>query len=224
MRPLRPTEHGHGGNGVAQSIDTMRPFVFVSIPRNASNTVHALFGLDAPRDRSDPAEIGLLDNHATCVALAQRYGAAELAQRYKFCFVRNPWSRCVSWYLYHRALAPYRDVSFREWVLAGMPHHWTVQNETRYTDQRTPLAQHPFICDEQLRSLVDFTGRFERLQDDLERVCAALQVPQAARIPWRNAALACGRESDYRRFYDDATAARVAALLAVDIELFGYAF
>src|SRR5438093_3603859 len=78
-----------------------RAYIFVSIPRSASSTVHFLLGLNGPRNESAPTDWGVTDNHASCDTLIARYGREEFDRRYRFTFVRNPWDRCVSWYCYH---------------------------------------------------------------------------------------------------------------------------
>jgi hypothetical protein len=200
-----------------------RPFIFVSIPRAASSSVHYMFGLPRPKNASSATDVGLMDNHAPCDTLLARYGPAEFHRRFKFCFVRNPWDRCVSWYCHHIGIEPYSRYDFKGWIKAGMPHHWDVQNETDYRNARTPLAQHPFITSRSDEVMVDFIGRVERMGEDLAHVFDTLGMAPPPRRPHINRARARLR-GDYRNYYDDETAREVGRMLETDVAMFRYQF
>jgi hypothetical protein len=201
-----------------------RPFLFVSIPRCASNTVHSLLGLNRPKDCSRLSDAAILDNHATCRTLLRRYGPVQFRARFKFSLVRNPWDRCVSWFFHHVKSAPYsRYATFGDWVRAGMPHHWDVQNESRYDEQHSPLEQLPFICDDRGRLMVDFVGQVEHFQPDLDLVARVIGIDLPHDDRHMNRA-AARESSDYRTYYADETAELVAKRLERDITAFGYSF
>jgi hypothetical protein len=216
----RTTTSSRKTSGISQSL---RPFVFISIPRTASSSVHFILGLSGPKDFSTPADAGLMDNHSPWDMVVRRYGREEFDRRYKFCFVRNPWDRCVSWYCHHVDQPPYDRYTFKDWIRAGMPHHWNIQNGTVYQNQRTPLEQFRFIADDDQKLVVDFVGRVERFPKDMAAVAKVLGCKLPRTAPRINRAK--GRLSaDYRTYYDDQTAELVGKMLAPDIRLFGYSF
>jgi hypothetical protein len=199
-----------------------RPYIFISIPRCASSTVHHLLGLTRPKDHSEVTDPGIADNHATCDVVAERYGQSEFNRRFKFAFVRNPWDRCVSWYSFHKALEPYRTLTFREWVRQRMPHHWVEQNGTRYGDH-SPLEQFRFICDAKGATIVDFVGRVECFRRDMGRVANVIGLKLPPREPRINRSVA-RRLDDYHPYYDPPTAERIGELLATDVRMFDYRY
>lgn len=122
-----------------------------------------------------------------------------------FGFVRNPWDRAVSAWRYHRAENP-NTAAFPQWLREGKTVH--------------QLPQHVFLCDADGGLLVDFVGRYDRLQEDFDAVCDRLKVPRR-RLPH------IGQDSDgkhYSHYFDRQLKALVQERYRVDIEMFGYAF
>lgn len=159
---------------------------------------------------------------------------------FKFAFVRNPWDRLVSEYVYR--LRP-RKYDFKTWVFHRFPRpSW----DDRYCHV---IPQYDFLHDGDGRLLVDFVGRYENLQADFEEVCRRLDLPQAS-LPRDNVSKSIlGRRRDqgwidvvqalrsqlslkrmrntfphYRDYYDEETKAFVADLHRKDIAAFGYDF
>ncbi len=86
---------------------------------------------------------------------------------FTFCFIRNSYWRCISWYEFHKNIEPYASLTFKEWVEHGMPHHWKQQNQTDYEKEKlTPLLQYTFTRD----CKIDFIGRIENFYNDLRHV------------------------------------------------------
>jgi len=131
---------------------------------------------------------------------------------FKFAFVRNPWDRMVSQYFFRVGdtgqaghLADRAPVSFPEFLRDPFP-----------LGHREQLS---FISDDAGRRLVDFVGRFERLQADFDRVCDRLQRPRRT-LPTLNQT----QHGPYTDYYDDETRRLVAELYRRDIAFFGYRF
>jgi hypothetical protein len=198
-------------------------------------------GLDWDRDR---AEVMLGDNpdrergtqklaHLSAAEyVADGFvSAEEFARLFKFSFVRNPYERIVSEYLYRNYFA---HRSFRDFVLRKLPEPgWD-------DDYRHVMPQYEMLHDANGRLLVDFVGRFEHLQRDFTEVCTRLGIEDAT-LPHRNPSnkrsrtlkrkvrnLVFGNGEDGKRrytdFYDDETRAAVARLYRRDIDAFGYEF
>ena len=219
--------------------------LFVHVPKTAGQSVEQFFmdrlGLDWDRDR---AAVMLGDNpdrdrgteklaHLSAAEyVADGFVSAdEFARLFKFSFVRNPYERIVSEYLYRNYFA---HRSFRDFVLHKLPQPgWG-------DDYRHVMPQYDMLHDGEGRLLVDFVGRFENLRQDFAEVCARLGITDAE-LPHRNPSNKRSRtlkrrvrnfvfrngEGDKRRyteFYDDETREAVSRFYRKDLEAFGYDF
>jgi sulfotransferase famil protein len=126
---------------------------------------------------------------------------------FKFAFDRNPWDRQVSWYLYKTKSKSLRP-SFEHFMSKRARAY--VANYAIYTLDGA-LA-------------VDFVGRYESLEEDLNKALAMagagrrLQVPRTNVTPNRDGA------KDYRSYYSTGTKALVADWYQPEIALLGYGF
>lgn len=152
-------------------------------------------------------------------------GEREWAAMYKFAFVRNPWDRLVSEFNF-RTFA--RATSFREFVLERFPTAADDDYATGEDHYRHVLPQSQFIHAENGRCLVDFVGRFERLEADFAIACRrvgladhGLQHTNRARMA-ANAPRRAHRH--YTDYYDADTREFVAGYYAADIANFDYRF
>lgn len=141
--------------------------------------------------------------HATAVEIRAEY-PAEFDGYFKFSIVRNPWEQMASLYgRLHPDDEAYRG--FRSWL-------W------RFDLARGTVPRDSFF-DESGRCMVDFVGRFERLQEDFDTACDRAGIPRR-RLPRTNAA--AGRP--LTEIYDDASILLVSRLFADDIRRYGYSF
>jgi hypothetical protein len=135
---------------------------------------------------------------------------ADYDRLFSFGIVRNPWDRHVSLYEYLRQTPSRRlhkqveSLSFEEYLSA--------QREDRSGRQAS------WLCDESGNLIVDFVGRFERLEDDFAQVCEKVGVK--GRLPHLNRS----RRDTYRSYYTAATRDLVGRIDRRDIELFDYSF
>lgn len=135
----------------------------------------------------------------------------EFRRYFKFCFVRNPWDRFVSRYLF-AVDGEKSGKTFPEFV------DYIYARELRGT--RPFKRQTEFILDKDGEELVDFIGRFENLQADFARVCEKLGLgPQV--LPHANAAR---ERRPYREYYSPRAKQLVDEMFEWDIERFGYTF
>ncbi len=149
--------------------------------------------------------------HASARYVRRRLGTRTFDEMFKFAFVRNPWDLLVSSYHYVRTTPAHHR--HREVIaLDGF------ETYLRYEAQARRYRQAHQLCDERGRLLMDFVGRFERLQQDFAAVCErlglALSLPHVNATPRR----------PYTEYYDDRAQSLVAEHWARDIELFGYEF
>jgi Sulfotransferase family len=225
--------------------------IFVHIPKAAGQSIEHVFLklnnlawkaraplLLRPNDNPELGPPRLAHLKARDYVRCKHMTEEEFAASYKFSFVRNPWDRVTSLYKY---LAQREGLQFKEFVMKSLrsdlwkERYWFVG------------PQWEFVCDEGGNLMVDFVGRFERLQADFNQVCQALNLPPlevphvnkskkkrwrqhlrpSALLGWvkkRETVQPLGGIKHYEQFYDDETRGAVAELYRKDIELFGYEF
>lgn len=221
--------------------------LFVHIPKVAGRSIETYFlnRLGYVRENyAERAELLLIDNHdKSCgteklshlsAAEYLEYGyisAQDFSDYYTFSFVRNPWSRLVSEYRYRNYLS---HRSFKDFVMNKLPvRGWNDQ-------YRHIMSQTEMLYNKDGELLVDFVGKFERLEQDFKQVCEHLgfddyQLPhinssnkksrelrrRARNMLYRN------KESKlykYTEFYDAETRACVHDIYQQDIRNFDYTF
>lgn len=200
----------------------VRIAAFVSIPKNGSKSVLEILDLGDNRDEETTTSLVIYENHQRAAVLARRY---RLDKLFVFCFSRNPYDRCVSWYKYHRDIEPYKSFTFESWIREGMPHHWDWQNQTHYPSTGlSPLLQYNFVEDYRM----DFVGRMEDFASDLNVVIEKLNAICADRGLTHRFAYTdkrtntSDRHRDFERYYTKETKEIVASLLEKDFSHFGY--
>ena len=201
-----------------------RRFLFIHVMKTAGTSVREALAPYARRPKGSPwrrlrERLGLagpeplaaLPPHATAVEVRAALPEKTFKRYFKFAFVRNPWDWHVSWYHWllqvpshpHHAVVS-RMKGFEEYL------HWRVESYR--------LLQKDFVADARGRLLVDFLGRFERLEEDFATVCAAVGV-RAGLIHLNRSV-----HRDYRCYYTDRTRELVETFWADDVESFGYRF
>jgi hypothetical protein len=126
---------------------------------------------------------------------------------FKFCFERNPWDKAISYYYHRQRKRPGPHPSFAEFVLAGGADE--VSDFDHYSiDGRVAM---------------DFIGRYENLEHDLEEVRRRIGLPGPLRLPVTKGGFRQDRRA-YQEIYGEAEKARVARAFAREIDHFGYLF
>ncbi len=161
-----------------------------------------------------------LPRHAKIVAAKELLPREYFDSLFKFAFVRNPWDLQVSSFHHIRRERPH--------YLGG---HETFEGFLRWKlDPERPYQYHvdtsielqsDYLIDLRGAVVVDFIGRYERLQEDFENACSRIGVSIPALPHDRRAT---ERKKDFRGYYDSETAELVARYFARDIELLGYRF
>jgi len=215
-----------------------RPAVFIWVPKCAGASIAAVCH-----------ENGILVDPLNVEDLSDTpfVEAEDHADRFRFTFVRNPWDRISSAYAMFNgrrrpewmppmSLRGFLEVCARE-PLRKRPYDQEVwlRASTRDALDRDEIAAHyrrsirnhtgtvldPFykIFDERGDRVVDFIGRFERLERDYHDLCRRLRLGRV-RLPHLNR----GQHGDYATCYDAETRGMVADLFADEIAYFGYSF
>lgn len=225
-------------------ISTKYNCVFVHIPKVAGQSIEHFFlklhGLSWDKRESlllrynDDPECGpeRLAHLTASEYLEYQYLKREDFNNYfKFTFVRNPWERLVSEFLFRRKD---KRQTLKEYFMA-----LSVKKD-RYSDlYRHILPQYDFIYDENNNMIVDFVGRFENLGNDFDHVCKELGIADS-RLPHVNSTDKAGfakrigsklfasdkkaAKQHYSAYYDDELKEHVAEFYNNDIRAFSYRF
>lgn len=197
------------GRGVYEGHPNRHRCIFVHIPKTAGSSVMlSLFGEDS--------------RHVPYFEYEDA-NPFKFRSYFKFAFVRNPWDRLVSSYFYLRSGGGGgQDSDFAQRHLSAFGDFesfvrgWMTEENVWSWVHFVP--QHYFICDNEMRSKMDFVGRMESIESDFRRVCERLQIPATLRRTNRS------DHRHYSEYYTDELRERVAAVYAADIATFGYRF
>jgi hypothetical protein len=197
------------GRGVYSHYADQHECIFIHIPKAAGTSV----------------ALTLFGRNSRHVPWHEYYAANphKFARYYKFAFVRNPWDRLVSSYMFltkggmntadaawaQQYLTPFTD--FEHFVLEGIQRS-EILSWVHF------LPQSHFICNAQGKCLMDFIGKFESLENDFTVVAAKLGCER------KLAKVNIGQRDHYQQYYTEATRAKVAEVYAKDVACFGYEF
>ena len=206
-------------------------FIFVHINKCGGSSIHrALRHVDAERT-----------GHRTFKNILYTSKIDNPEDFFKFSFIRNPWSKMVSFYNYHDKR--------RGWDFCGWP--WDKNNPPEFNDfikliyeesfpwravwqhdrfksshkQTIPLRvsnSYDWLVDKSGKFSMDFVGRVENMSEDYMFVCKKLGLPQT-RPPHINKS-SREKPKHYAEYYDDEARELVAFNFSKDIEHFGYTF
>ena len=123
---------------------------------------------------------------------------------WKFCIVRNPYSRVVSFYNWCKRLHTYRDISFNDFV------------EKQYNSGRANEAwdlQTDYMFDNQQQNIIDKVFKFETMSTD---------IPEYFKIQAKFPRLNVSTLDNYENYYNDKLQEIVYNKLKFDFEHLGY--
>jgi len=158
--------------------------------------------------------------HVSAPEALAYFGADDWERRFTFSFVRNPWAKVASHYHFrlHTNVTGLGDghLGFSEWVCRAYG-----DRDPRYYNNPLMFApQTEWLFDGDDRLLVDFIGRFERLDVDFAEVCRRLGVHRELPHVRRSS----NSDRPYQEGYDERSKAVVARAFASDIAEWGYSF
>jgi hypothetical protein len=140
--------------------------------------------------------------------------AEQYRTYFKFTFVRNSWSRAVSWYknvirddIQGRCLGIDKDCTFEEFVKVYLDKTWALRSQLFWL--RNYCGDLP----------LDFVGRFEHLDQDFARVCERLDISDAS-LP----ELIISESKHYTSYYNNELVGIIAKKYKEEIALFGFEY
>ena len=191
--------------------------VFVHIQKTGGVTVHELLRERIPDLRN------ILARHEFA-----RRGMAELNdwdEYFKFAFARNPWDRLVSWYT---MITTFDKTGNELWwyvhdnssTFEEFIHNCTGEVEIKEgVSYSFAYNQLDYVTDEHGNLLVDFIGRLENLDEDIQEVFRRIDL-ELETVPHHNRS----GHRHYSTFYTPETEMIVRERFNRDIEYFGYKF
>ncbi len=159
-----------------------------------------------------------LPRHAKIIAAQEMLPHEQFQGLFKFAFVRNPWDLQVSSYHHLRRERPHL-VGDRDFE-AFLRYKLDPQRPYQYHIDTSIELQTDYLVDLHARILVDYIGRFERLEADFREICRRIGIRQPELLHKRQAT----DRKDYRSYYTPDTAALVAERFAADIDRLNYRF
>lgn len=148
----------------------------------------------------------------------------EIPQDYfVFTFVRNPWDRILSYYMFRneprnsRRLSIHpeeRIITFKEWL-----NRLDEFKKYRRINPAFKIAIQPQM--DTINDYPNFIGKYENLEEDLKFICQKINREYKT---FKNVNPTTKKKKHYSEYYDDETKDLVADLYKKDIEYFGYNF
>jgi len=194
-------------------------FIFFSNPKTASESIRA--ALDPYSDIFSAVDAPIYRNHVTPHELKIHFIQKGWAWNtyFKFCFVRNPWDRLVSYYHYFKPDKNYNLVWIRgPWHYKNaLPFDKFVESLRDHT--YFGLLQSKYFLGENNDKLIDYVGKYENIMDDFSAVCAKLNIE--ASLPLKNKNI---KRMAYQVYYSAKTRKIVEEIFHKEIGLFNYKY
>lgn len=194
-------------------ISHQKKIIFIHIPKTGGTSIE-----DALVDETSECKKDMWDerirttplNHLTMQEmLAGEFIDLPTAKSYfKFCVVRNPWSRVVS------------EISYTPSLFAGDTFSEKVASLCEIKNHGNHMRPQVDFVRNQYGIEMDMIGRFESLEANFKRACTAIGLPSTIQLQHKNKS----NHNEYQSYYDDQTRELVAVKYKEDIEAFGYHF
>ncbi|MHC5211490.1 MAG: sulfotransferase family 2 domain-containing protein [Planctomycetota bacterium] len=149
--------------------------------------------------------------HLDAFSIRSRVGRKVWSSYFKFCFERNPWDKCLSFYYWYYRRHDTPPLDFKAHMLK---RHFL-------NDRFVPTDWRRYSIGQTVA--VDFIGRYERLHEDISRIGSELGLPLQLNEQEKTVTRPDSTRSLAAQ-YDDETRERVARLFRREIAHLGYEF
>jgi len=145
---------------------------------------------------------------------------------YSFAFVRNTYTRLVSWYRHQYG---HEIKGFRKWVHGGCNVGWDVDWIASWQDNN-PMDQMIYLKNKEGKIDVDFIGFFENIKEDYLEVCNQLNIENPVELnkiipkPAHRKSQKTTFSYNAREYYDEETRKKVDELFKEEINYFNFKF
>ena len=195
-------------------------FIFIHIPKTGGSSIaepEYLSGqgaLIAHLGSEDHVQAG----HIRAVGLKNML-QGSWDDYFKFAFVRNPWDRIVSLYYYFlQDPEKQRTALGKEIAKPGSFKEFCRQLDSIELDPHFD-PQISYLIDYEGQFLLDYIGRFESIDSDINLICNKIGLPTVKLPHFRKS-----DHDSYHNHYDNESAEIIAAKYKSDIEAFKYKY
>ena len=179
-------------------------FVFIHINKTGGTSIEKALGVHF--------------EHRTAQEKVKELGRSRWDKKYTFAFIRNPWDKVVSHYHYriknNQTNLGNNPIGFSEWVKRA----YGEQDPMYYNNPKMFMPQSDWVIDGRGEIIVNFIGRFEKLEEDFNTVCKSIN--KQATLPH----IKSSKRTDYRDYYDDESLKIITDWFREDIKRFEYTF
>jgi hypothetical protein len=217
-QPERYRKFKYLRSGYSDDGYSLKPFddyhcIFIHVPKCAGQSIRkTLFE-------------NLLPGHINVYTYQLIYPKRTYDSYFKFTFVRNPWDRLVSAYLFMKSGGAHNKD--RDWAERHLAAYSDFDSFIQQGLHRQEMLAWPhfrpqvnFLKDQFGKLGVDFIGRVENIEKDMAFIQEKLNIHKELLFINRTQ----NKKPDYRSYYSPSTRDIVAEVYQEDIQTFGYQF
>jgi hypothetical protein len=193
----------------------VRDFLFIHIPKTGGVSIRKVL---------EPYSYVGVDGEHTPIKAGKFVPYVE--KYFSFCFVRNPWDRFVSSYFYLNRGGANTKPDKKAYEMYIKPYK-TFKDVVMNIDEDKGnlffcqhfVPQMNYIIDDHDDVIVDFIGRFEKINEDFAEVCKKIGIPPIE-LPLLNAS----SHQPYWEYYDDESQEMIFRKYNREIDYFKYQY
>jgi len=157
-----------------------------------------------------------LEKHSTLSMYKEVLDKDLYDSLYKFCSVRNPWERTISYYFYAMKMPGNYKITpkSKEWdrtLFIELFYKYFAPHTVRYYTNTS--------IDNPIASEMNYIIRYENLREDFKKATKELDIKTRA-LPWVNKS----KHDNYRKYYDSELELLIYNTFKEEADFFGYAF
>jgi len=191
-------------------------FIFFAVGKTGTHSIESVLKKYSDKFEMSREEDIFFLEHIPPFFLKKKLNNEIWTSYFKFAFVRNTWDIVISDLFWNNLVDRKIECITVEDVKNLYENQKQYRRGITWCESR---EQHSFLSNKAGEILVDFVGRFERIQDDFDRICEIVGI-QKEQLPVLNAQ----KHKSYREFYTPDTIEKVSQLWSRDIEKFDFKF
>ena len=195
----------------------VRDLLFIHIPKNAGCTIKRSLNL-SKRDQK-------IHERMPASGISKLLQQERYRHKFKFAFVRNPWSRHVSNYHFFRNMTEahpfwrYDQKTSMEIKQYSNFDDFCTNFKNKYNKFHFQ-PQYLWTCDISGKVILDYVGKVESIDTDMNMLCELLNRP-SVKLDKHNTS----KHNAYQEYYTkQSTIDKVANMYSIDIQTFNYNF